>query len=130
MACVAGELNVVDFLSDDEITNFFIMIDPNFCLKNLPSYIRTSAAEMIACKTNTIWERSNGTLYVSGNREPCIQSPRIPIIDLTDITIIFTNESTKSLVLTGEDREVEYACDTGVIRLIRPITFEVRCRDW
>jgi len=120
MSCELGQINATDFLSDDEIVEFFIMIDPTFCMDNLPSYIRLASAEMIACKTNTQWEQSSSVLYVDGKRESCVISPRVPIIELTDITIIYSNERTKSLTLTGEDREVEWACDTGVIRLIKP----------
>ena len=123
MSCT-GTPKVIDFVSDDEIVQFFISIDPDFCMKNLPSYIRPSAAEMVACKTNTEWELSNDTLYVSGNREEVIICPRTPIVELTDITIVFGSGAERSLKLTDEDREIQYACDTGVIRLLRPITHD------
>lgn len=119
MSCPQGQVNAPDYLSDDEIVEFFTMINPSFCMDNLPSYIRQTAAEIIACRTNTQWEQSSAVLYVDGKEESCVISPRVPIIDLTDITIIYSNETTRSLRLTGEDREVEWACDTGVIRLLR-----------
>lgn len=124
MSC-ENSLKTVDYLSDDEIVEFFSMINPGFCLENLPNYLRNSAAEIIACKTNTTWEKSNAVLYVDGTRENCISSPRVPIVSLSDISIIRKDESLLPLVLSGEDRQVEWACDTGVISLIKSVADDI-----
>lgn len=109
----------IDFLNDDDIKQYFIRMNPLFKLSDVPDYVRKSSAQMLALKTDTIWEISNDILYADGIGANCIACPRVPIVELTDITIILANEEEISLRLTGEDRQVEWDKETGIIRLLQ-----------
>ena len=107
-----------DFLNDDDIKAFFVRINPLFKLSDIPDYVRNMSAETLKLKTDTIWEFSNDILYADGIGANCIACPRVPIVELTDITVILANEEEIVLRLTGEDRQVEWDSETGIIRLL------------
>jgi len=121
MACENFEQKIVDYLSDDDIAQFFCMINPNFTSDQIPDYIRQSSAEWLAFKTNTAWVECNQTFLLSGDGTACVELPRVPIVELTSITIIKHDDTTFDLTLTGTEKQIQYACDTGVIKLIKPI---------
>lgn len=121
MACINSINKVVDYLHDDDIVEFFCLINPNFTLEQIPDYIRESSAEWLALKTGTVWQECNNTFLLSGDRSSCIQTPRVPIVELTKITVTSKYDETTELILTGSSKQIEFACDTGIIRLIRPI---------
>lgn len=108
----------VDFLDDDDIIDFFININPKFKLKDIPGFVRKASAETLQLKTETCWESSSDTILVDGLGTDCIQSSRVPIISISEVVIIRSNEVEVSLILSGENRHVVWDYETGIFSLL------------
>ena len=115
---------MADFLSDENIIDFFGKIDDEFVLTDIPAFVRDAAYQEIVQETNVLWDPITQSLYVDGNGGNKIFCPVVPIINLTWLVVIGKELSETSLIVdqTDEDRQIWYDGETGLIELIKPIT--------
>lgn len=112
-----------DFVTDDQIVDFFGRIKGGFVLSDMPDYIRDFAYREIITRTNREWETTTDIQYLDGRGDRAVYLSELPIISISAITILEkdTTETSLNVDQTDEDRQVWYDENTGKIEIIAPI---------
>jgi hypothetical protein len=69
--------------------------------------------------TGTSWGASDQTIYIDGKGHKSVMCPNIPINTLTSVTVIAKNEDETSYDLSGDDRQIWWDGETGLIQVIK-----------
>ena len=117
---------MADFVTDDNIVEFFGFYKSGFAIGNLPTYIREAGYEEIIQRAGSDWvaDIEDVTLYLDGRGDKDLWIPEPPILSLTSLTYISKTLEETDLTIdqTDEDRQIWYDANTGHIQLIQPIT--------
>jgi len=119
---------MADFLTDDQITEFFRLIKSSFVIGDIPTFVRAGAYEEITQRTETDWvaDTEDATIYLDGRGDKFLYVPEeyLPILSMTSLTII-NHELTETSVIcdqTDDERQVAYDPYTGKIEVIEPLS--------
>lgn len=108
------------FTSKDSAIVFLTQYKPDILADDIPDYFVSAAEEEINERTDTQWEidAADQTFLIDGRGENFIHVPVVPIISLTEITIIHNDETETKLSISGSLREVRFNLETGSIHRI------------
>lgn len=112
-----------DFVTDDQIIDFFGRIESGFVLSDLPTYIRNAAYREIVTRTDKEWEITTDIQYLDGRGDRVVYLTETPILSISAITILEkdTTETSLNVDQGDDDRQVWYDTNTGKIEIIAPI---------
>lgn len=105
------------FTSKGSAVIFLRNYDPNIVEDDIPDYFVDAATEEINERSDTQWEidTADQTFIIDGTGNRFIHVPTIPIISLTELVIINSDETEESLIVSGTNREIRFNKETGSI---------------
>lgn len=114
---------MADFLTDDQIAEYFRILNPSFSISDIPTLIRSASYEEITQKSGFTWEAIEQTLYFDGDGTKHLFVTPIPIVSLVSMTLIGEDlaETSVNVTQTSATREIWYEPNTGKIEIINPI---------
>jgi len=114
---------MADFLTEDEITEFFTLVDSTFTIADVPPFVRSAAYQEILERSDFDWEEKVQTIYEDGRGTKEVFCPVLPIIALTEVVIVSQTlgETSLNVDQTDDDRQIWYDAATGKIEIIQPI---------
>jgi len=109
------------FTSKGSVFVFLLGYNPNVVLDDIPDYFITAAEQEINNRTDTQWEidSSDVTILLDGSGTKFIHVNTVPIVSLTEVVLIFFDETEESLDISGANRNIRFNVETGVIERIQ-----------
>lgn len=115
---------MADFVTDDQIQEFFTIVNPKFTIDNLPDFVRASSYEEILQRTDNEWtvDDSEVTIYADGtkSKQLFLDKDQLPITSISEIIIIAKDLTETEVIVdqTDSDRQVWWDPNTGLIEFI------------
>lgn len=106
---------MASYLTEQEILDFFQSMNSEFVAADINTMFESTAYDVIKGKVDCEYGEVTKSFLVDGIGTQTIWSLYVPIVAITEIAIIYSNEEETLLTLSGEDRNVWWDVDTGII---------------
>jgi len=108
------------YVTKDEVLTFLLGVNKEAVIGDITDMILNQSWDIIERRTGRNWDYGSETLTMNGNNEHFIFVPKIPIVSIASIVMTKSDTTTKTLALTGTDRDVWWDTETGRIQFVSP----------
>lgn len=103
------------YVNDSEITAFMQLINPSFTSGMINDIIVEGTYEHLNSLMDGVEEQAADTLLVDGTGDRYVYASKIPIVSLSEIAVIGTDNTESAYILGGPSKNIWWDCTTGRI---------------